>query len=57
MKTETEKRGRGRPKKYEIEPINATAQELARAIFQVTETPGTGGEDQEKDDAENPIPV
>ena len=38
---------RGRPRKYEIEPIDATAKELAQAIFRAAEKPKSGDEDIE----------
>lgn len=52
--TETaEKRGRGRPRKYEIEQIDASPEELARAVFEMADAPEASG----NDDGENPIPV
>lgn len=37
MKDTTEKRGRGRPTTHPIEQIDATPEELARAIFESAE--------------------
>lgn len=57
MKNQPEKRNVGRPRKYELEPIDATAQELAQAIFRVADRPEPGDGDEEKDDDQNPFPV
>ena len=46
-------RGRGRPKKYEIEQIDASPEELARAVFETADAPESSG----NDDGENPISV
>ena len=53
MTETTEKRGRGRPVKYEIEQIDASPEELARAIFEI----GDRRNQEKNDNAEEPETV
>ena len=50
--SDQEKRSRGRPVKYELDPINAPAIDIARAIFEAVEK-----QEQASDDENDPVPV
>ena len=49
MKGKTPKRGRGRPPKYVLDPIDAPADEIARALFRSA--------DRKRKDGQKPPPA
>ena len=57
MTDTTKKRGRGRPIKYDIEQIDATPEQLARAIFAFADGTNKDPEQADHDDDDEPACV